>query len=90
MTQSTRASNSPRTDWQHDAACRGEFAATFYPPLRPEKKDERLARERAAKAVCRACPVREACLDHALRYDERHGIWGGLTDAERRHLPRSA
>ena len=77
-------------EWQLDAACRGEFAAAFYPPIRSESKHERLARERAAKAVCDECPVRVPCLDHAIRADERYGIWGGLTDAERRHLPRSA
>jgi WhiB family redox-sensing transcriptional regulator len=77
-------------EWQQDAACRGEMAAAFYPPLRPEKKHERLARERAAKAVCDTCTVRVECLDHAIRSDERYGIWGGMTDAERRHLPQSA
>jgi WhiB family redox-sensing transcriptional regulator len=77
-------------DWHREAACRGEHAATFYPPLRFEPKRERLAREQAAKAICRTCPVRQACLTHALRADERHGIWGGMTDAERRELPRSA
>ena len=77
-------------DWQRDAACRGERAAAFYPPLKPEAKAERLARERIAKAICHACPVRVECLEHAVVHDERYGIWGGLTDAERRHLPRSA
>ncbi|TVR27101.1 MAG: WhiB family transcriptional regulator [Ilumatobacter sp.] len=79
-----------RLDWHHDAACRGELAAAFYPPLRPESKSERVEREREAKSVCRSCPVRTECLDHAVRHDERYGIWGGLTDVERRHLPRSA
>jgi WhiB family redox-sensing transcriptional regulator len=79
-----------RDDWQRDAACRGERGSAFYPPVRFEPKRERLAREQAAKAICRTCPVRAACLAHALRVDERHGIWGGMTDAERRELPRSA
>jgi WhiB family transcriptional regulator, redox-sensing transcriptional regulator len=79
-----------RLDWHHDAACRGELAAAFYPPLRPESKSERLAREREAKTVCSSCPVRVDCLEHAIDHDERYGIWGGLTDVERRHLPRSA
>lgn len=77
-------------DWQHEAACRGEHASLFYPPMRFEPKRERLAREQSAKAICRACPVRIECLDHAVDADERYGIWGGLTDVERRHLPRSA
>jgi WhiB family redox-sensing transcriptional regulator len=77
-------------DWQHEAACRGEHASVFYPPMRFEPKRERLAREQVAKSICRSCPVRTECLHHALDADERYGIWGGLTDAERRHLPRSA
>lgn len=76
-------------EWQQHAACRGERAA-FYPPLQGESKSERQARERAAKAICEVCEVRSECLDHAIRHDERYGIWGGLTDSERRHLPRTA
>jgi len=37
----------------------------------------------AARAVCAACPVRAACLAHALAHDEPWGIWGGLTTRER-------
>lgn len=84
-----RVSRDP-LDWQRDAACRGDDAAAFYPPLRTESKPERAEREQAAKAVCAACPVRDECLDHAIRFDERYGIWGGLNDIERRHLARSA
>lgn len=76
-------------EWQHLAACRGERAA-FYPPLQGESKSERLTRERIAKSICETCTVRDECLDHAIDHDERYGIWGGLTDSERRHLPRSA
>jgi len=90
MTRSTSRTAAEPLDWHRDAACRGERGAAFYPPLRPESKIERLARERSAKAICQDCPVRDECLDHALRHDERYGIWGGLTDVERRHLPRSA
>ena len=79
-----------RLDWHRDAACRGELAAAFYPPLKAESKSERLSRERTAKSVCGSCSVRLACLEHAIDHDERYGIWGGLTDVERRHLPRSA
>jgi WhiB family transcriptional regulator, redox-sensing transcriptional regulator len=58
----------------------------FYPPMRTEKKAARAAREQRAKQVCSGCAVRDECLDHALRSGERYGVWGGLTDAERRHL----
>ena len=52
----------------------------------PERKDERIARERAAKEICRPCPVRQECLDYAIRIREAHGIWGGLSEAERKQI----
>ncbi|MEM8618136.1 MAG: WhiB family transcriptional regulator [Actinomycetota bacterium] len=75
--------------WRTRAACQGEFGSLFYPPLRTEKKSAKSTREQRAKAVCAACPVRTDCLDHAVRHGERYGVWGGLTDAERRHLHRA-
>lgn len=89
MKRSTSPKAAGSNDWQREAACRGERAA-FYPPLQGESKTERQARERVAKSICDACTVKAECLDHAIRHDERYGIWGGLTDSERRHLPRSA
>lgn len=41
---------------------------------------------RDAKTICRACPVRDACLQWALEHDERFGVWGGLSERERRRL----
>lgn len=41
---------------------------------------------RDAKKVCAACPVRAECLDYALKNGERYGIWGGLSERERRRL----
>ena len=74
------------TKWQTMAACHGEMGSVFYPPMRTERKAVRLAREQRAKAVCAGCPVRQECLDTALTQNERYGIWGGLTDVERRRL----
>jgi WhiB family redox-sensing transcriptional regulator len=68
------------------AACRGEHAAAFYPPLHFERKELKRSRERLAKSICKGCPVKDECLDHALRTDEPHGIWGGLNELERRQL----
>lgn len=45
---------------------------------------------RAAKAVCRGCEVRAECLEYALKHDERFGVWGGLSERERRRLKRAA
>jgi len=74
------------TKWQTMAACHGEMGSVFYPPVRTERKAVRVAREQRAKAVCAACTVRQECLDAALAQKERYGIWGGLTDVERRQL----
>jgi WhiB family redox-sensing transcriptional regulator len=43
----------------------------------------------AAKLVCQGCPVRTACLEWALAHDERFGIWGGLSEQERRRLKKA-
>jgi WhiB family redox-sensing transcriptional regulator len=75
--------------WREQAACVGDMATAFYPPLRPEKRSVKTAREERAKAVCAACPVRLQCLDQAVESGERYGIWGGLTDTERSHLRAS-
>lgn len=72
--------------WRFRAACQGERGALFYPPLRPEKKAVRNAREQRAKQVCATCDVSTECLDQAVRNGERYGVWGGMTDVERRNL----
>jgi WhiB family redox-sensing transcriptional regulator len=72
--------------WQRRAACRGPQAEMFFPPVTPERKDERQARERRAKDICSSCAVRSQCLAYALRIREPHGIWGGLNEHERRAL----
>jgi WhiB family transcriptional regulator, redox-sensing transcriptional regulator len=43
---------------------------------------------REAKRVCLSCEVRSECLEYALAHDERFGIWGGLSERERRRLKR--
>jgi WhiB family redox-sensing transcriptional regulator len=72
--------------WQIKAACRGPQADVFFPPGYIERKDERLDRERAAKTICRSCPVQRACLDYAMAIREPHGIWGGMNELERKQL----
>jgi WhiB family redox-sensing transcriptional regulator len=76
----------PEELWQAKAGCRGPQSAMFFPPSHSERKDERLARERAAKAICKLCPVRRECLDYAIRIREPHGIWGGLNELERKQV----
>lgn len=72
-------------DWQRLAACRVSDGEVFFSPD-GERDPARRARERNAKAFCATCPVRTACLRHALAAAETDGIWGGLSEHERRHL----
>jgi len=68
--------------WLDRAACRGMNAPLFFGPD-DETRSAREIREARAKAVCQLCPVREQCLDFALRNSIRYGIWGGLNPDER-------
>lgn len=72
--------------WQKRAACRGPQAVMFFPPSHFERKDEKELRESSAKAICAGCAVRRDCLDYALDIREPHGIWGGLSELERRSI----
>lgn len=63
-----------------DAACREVPTRWFFPT-----SDEA---ERRAVALCRHCPVREACLRFAVEHEQWHGIWGGTGERERRPLIR--
>lgn len=75
----------PAEDWKSRAACHSliEF---FYPP-RGERAQERERRETRAKEVCARCAVRSQCLEYALEHREADGIWGGLTEKERKAWP---
>jgi WhiB family transcriptional regulator, redox-sensing transcriptional regulator len=72
--------------WQIRAACRGPQAAVFFPPTHAERKEDKLARETRAKAICATCSVCRQCLEYAIRIREPHGIWGGLNEVERKQL----
>ena len=71
-------------DWQLRAACRGPQSAVFFPPGTFERKEDKLNRELQAKEICRTCPVKRPCLDYAIEIREPHGIWGGLSENERK------
>lgn len=71
----------PEESWQLYANCLGVDPDLFFP--------ERGASTKEAKAVCRACVVREECLEYALDNSEKFGIWGGLSERERRRLRRA-
>lgn len=65
--------------WQHDATCQNEDPEMFF-PVSPN------APAQDAKRVCAACPVREQCLQWAVDTGQASGVWGGLTEIERREL----
>ena len=67
-------------DWKAEAACRDLETDLFFP--------ENDAAAAPALAVCATCPVRDACLDFALSTRQHDGIWGGMTETERRRVRR--
>lgn len=85
-----------REDWWDDAACNygtGQLVTLFYGDhvCTPEcDRDgchgryakDRHGRVRQAKEFCRVCPVREKCLAFAVAHNEKHGIWGGMSERE--------
>ncbi|MFD9127115.1 WhiB family transcriptional regulator, partial [Kitasatospora sp. NPDC059571] len=66
-------------------ACRRADSALFFHPA-GERGAPHQERDDAAKRVCDDCPVRRPCLAYALAAGERYGVWGGLTEDERRRL----
>lgn len=73
--------HSEERSWQRRANCMGVDPDLFFP--------ERGASTREAKEVCRGCVVREECLEYALTNSEKFGIWGGLSERERRRIRRA-
>ncbi|MEU6053106.1 WhiB family transcriptional regulator [Streptomyces xanthochromogenes] len=75
-------------DWRHNAVCREEDPELFFPI---GNTGPALLQIEEAKAVCRnRCPVMEECLRWALTAGEESGVWGGLSEAERRSIRRRA
>jgi WhiB family transcriptional regulator, redox-sensing transcriptional regulator len=68
--------------WQADALCAQTDPEAFFP--------EKGGSTRDAKRICSGCEVKAQCLDYALANDERFGIWGGLSERERRKLKKRA
>ncbi len=66
--------------WWDLGACRGLAASIFY----PDDDDDAAV----AKAVCAQCHVRANCLEHALTFREKAGVWGGATERDRRRIIR--
>lgn len=71
----------PTQDWQRQAACLGAGPSQFFP--------ERGGEVMSAKRACVGCGVRRSCLVFALTKRERHGIWGGMAERQRRRVRRA-
>ena len=67
--------------WQEQALCAQTDPEAFFP--------EKGGSTREAKRICVGCDVKGECLEYALGQDERFGIWGGLSERERRRLKRA-
>ena len=74
----------PEAEWRERAACLPFPAILFFGMDDSEGPAERHAREQEAKAICATCVVRDECLAYALATRESYGIWGGLTELERK------
>lgn len=72
----------PELMWQERALCAQTDPESFFP--------EKGGSTREAKRVCLTCDVKSECLEYALAHDERFGIWGGLSERERRKLKKRA
>lgn len=67
-------------DWHDRALCAQTDPEAFFP--------EKGGSTREAKKICQGCMVKEECLEYALAHDERFGIWGGMSERERRRIKR--
>lgn len=65
-------------NWVDVASCAQVDTEVFYP--------RHVEYIKAAKRICAGCVVVKDCLDYAIKHDERHGVWGGLSANERSKL----
>lgn len=75
------------SEWIENRACTTGDTPVFFGENDPSRLRVKFA-EMEAKAICRECPVKDPCLDHALAADE-HGIWGGTTRDERHSMKKA-
>lgn len=74
-------------DWRHEAVCRDEDPELFFPVGNSGPALTQIAK---AKLVCNRCPVATSCLKWALESGQDAGVWGGMSEEERRALKRRA
>ena len=76
----TSGADEHEAEWHDRALCAQTDPEAFFP--------EKGGSTREAKKICTGCEVRAECLTYALAHDERFGIWGGMSERERRRLKR--
>jgi WhiB family transcriptional regulator, redox-sensing transcriptional regulator len=69
------------SEWMSRAEC-ANYPPDWWFPARGQPSPQ-------ARSVCLSCPVRTECLDYAIAHNERHGIWGGLSEKQRRLIRRN-
>lgn len=69
--------------WQDEGLCRAMDPEIFF-STEEEAREDRVAREDRAKDICARCPVLAQCREFALSTREPYGVWGGMTEGERR------
>lgn len=72
--------------WMNEASCRNDDLADLFFHAENERGLAKESRDRQAKTVCRTCPVMSSCLDYALKHQEPYGVWGGLSEDDRRAM----
>lgn len=75
---------SAEADWRHRAACRDITDPEIFFPI--GTTGPALEQIEAAKAICRPCVVRRQCLSWAIETNQDTGVWGGLSEEERKEL----
>ena len=66
------------TEWMARGNCASEPPSLFFP-------SDGVGVE-VARRICATCPVKEACLEHALAHRIDHGVWGGASERQRRRI----
>lgn len=67
-------------EWMAEGSCREQAPSLFFP-------SDGVGVE-VARRICATCPVKEPCLEYALRNGIDHGVWGGASERERRRIAR--
>ena len=74
-----------RPEWQNHAACKGMMRSDDSPKFFIKRGDQKSMLSKAKK-VCEKCPVKDECLEFALKFNIQEGVWGGASGRQRRRM----